>query len=573
MALTRLAVRDLAIVESVELEPGPGLTVLTGETGAGKSILVGALGLVLGARAGGDLVRAGADRAVVEAEFDRTAGLVQVLEDAGLDHSEDRVSLRRVVGKDGRSRAFVNGSATSALVLRKVATHLVDFAGQHEHRVLLDEAAHRRILDDYAGPQALRALGQCKSTHARVAELVAEQASLQKAIAERERRLDYLRFQLIELDAIAPRVGEIDELDEQITLLSHAEQVAEDLTAVLNGISEGRSNAVDLLVDARRRAAALGRFSESFTDSAARLESVVIELQDLAGELLDTSRRVQSDPRRLAEAEDRRDSLRALARKHRREPDGLLDLRQGLLDEVAGLEAGDERLAELDSLLLQARSDLVKAAARLTRLRNKAARELASAMSPVLADLAMQGGRFAAELIPISGGEGALTVAGGAISVAGAETVRFVLSANPGEPLRPLVQVASGGELARVLLALKGCLRTAARVPTLIFDEVDAGIGGRTADAVAERLVGLSRDCQVLVITHLPRIAVRADEHLAIAKEKVGRRMITRVYKLDHQGRIDELARMIGEGTNPEAAQGLAGRWLKEHQQWSDDRP
>jgi DNA repair protein RecN (Recombination protein N) len=558
--LKALRVRDLAIVRSVELELGPGLTVLSGETGAGKSILVGALGLALGARAGPDWLRGGADRGEVEAVFAPPAGLLSHRSELDLD---GEVVLRRVLHREGRSRAFVGDTPVAASVLRSLGRQLLDYAGQHEHRVLLDEGAHLGLVDASGGPELERARAACRSAWAELSKLSAEQRRLRRAAEDRDARSDYLRFQISELEALAPRRGEEAELAAASLRLANAGRLGEGLRAALTAVDQEERGAAAQLWKAQRALEALLRYDAELAELQQRLAGTVIELEDLVAEIGARARRIEDDPAQLQDLEDRRAALRAAGRKHRCDPDQLPERLAELRDQLAELDEADLRIQDLDAELEAAARVLVERARALRQVRGRAARALERAVNPVLGELAMPGARLTVAMEELE--EGGLDTGDPElphIAELGADRLRFLLTANPGEPARALSSAASGGELARVLLALKGALRGTDRVPTLIFDEIDAGIGGRTADAVGARLAQLAADHQVLVITHLPRIAVRAHAHIAIRKETSQGRVTTGARVLDRHGRIDELARMIGEGEEPAAARALAERWM-----------
>ncbi|MCK6526238.1 DNA repair protein RecN [Myxococcota bacterium] len=554
--LIELTIRNLAIVAEVSVRFAEGLNVLSGETGAGKSIILHGLGLLLGARASAELVRTGEEEAEVEGLFDPEPDLVERLVSLEIPaEAGDAVSIRRVVSSAGRSRAYVAGRAVPASVLRDLAPYLVDYAGQHEHHVLLDEARHLDLLDRYGGLAADRAAVASAVAALRAAEgALAEQLRRE---GERAQREDFLRFQWKELKDAAPRREERTELDAERLRLANAERLARDARAAEEALYSGGGSVVERLGEAVARVSSLRSIDPDLAALHDDLASALLAAEEGARALRDYARRVQHDPERLDRIQERLAELSGLARKHRVEVDGLADRLAELDAELTALDYAEERRASLEGEAKRLTGVAMGLAAALSARRGDAARRLTAAVEAELRDLAMPRARLAVVLERRGEGREAL-------DPTGIDRASFHLSANPGEEPRPLARVASGGELSRVLLAVKRALAGASRVQTFVFDEIDAGIGGATAEVVGAKIRDISREDQVLCITHLPQIAACADAHYFVVKEEVGGRTRTRVERLQGEDRVLELARMVGgatvTGTSRELARELITR-------------
>ena len=553
--LVNLQVRDFAIVDRIDVEFEPGMTVLTGETGAGKSILVDALGLVLGERGGGKLVRAGAKRAEFSAEFDVSA-LPQArawLDEQALDE-DDKCLLRRVVGADGRSRAFINGNAVPVQQLKTLGAMLIDIHGQHFHQSLGHRAIQRDLLDHFGGHQELRE--RTADAFTRWQSLLERLAALQSADADRESRVDLLAFQLQELELLDARPGEFAELRAESQRLANSGRLAEGVAAALRGLSEDDSaNVAGMLAAAERALQGLVEFDGELAATAELVESAGIQVAEAADSLRRYGDSIDMDPGRQDEVEQRLDSMQSIARKHRIEPGDLPELRTRLAAELDELLHAEERGRELEQEAREAEDRYRVFAGELSRLRKIAALKFASAVSEAMAGLGMPGGRF-----EIAVGERA----DGTERASGIDDIEFLISANPGQPLLPLSRVASGGELSRMSLSIQVVASGGSRIPTMVFDEVDSGVGGGVAEMVGRRLAEVSRDRQVLCVTHLPQVASLADHHIRISKVTDGKVTRTGARILEREERIDELARMLGgveitATTREHAAEMLAG--------------
>ncbi|MCS7283833.1 MAG: DNA repair protein RecN [Anaerolineae bacterium] len=573
--LSELHIRDFAIIDELHLSFAPGFTVLTGETGAGKSIIIDAVSLVLGGRADPTMVRAGADRALVEAvfrlELPRREAIRPILEREGLEGDEpDLLVLSREVRAEGRSICRINGRAVTLSLLREVAEGLVDIHGQSEHLSLLRVREHVFLLDRFAGLEPLRA---------RVADLVGriravrrERAALEQDEKERARRIDLLQYQITEIEAANLRPGEEEELAEERVRLANAEHLALLLAEALRALDEGGTEgaaATDLLGRAVRALEGLARIDGALAPRLQEAEELLYRLQDLADSLRDYRRRVEYNPRRLAEVEERLDHIRRLKRKYGATIAEVLEYARRAAEELETITHSEERIAELAAQEEQLLAELAHAALELSARRREAARRLAAGIERELQDLRMAGARFGVDFrweedpegIPLTpdllaqyGLEGPELLPGRvAFDATGIDRVEFLVSPNPGEPLKPLAKIASGGETSRLMLALKAVLSRVDETPTLIFDEIDQGIGGRVGATVGEKLWRLSvagpdgsLAHQVLCVTHLPQLAGFGDRHLRVEKVVADGRTVTRVTVLEGPARVEELAQMLG---------------------------
>jgi len=533
--ISELRVRDLVTIAEVTLQLGPGLNVLTGETGAGKSMLVDAVALLLGARADSGLVRPGAGRAIVEGAFDlEPAGLRRRLEAAGLDAEEDRLVIRREIGADGRSRAWVNGSPTTIGVLARLGSQLVDLHGQHETQSLLHAEAQREILDAYAGATPERAA--LREAHASVEQLRDEEQALIARRDEVRRRADYLRHVVQEIDQARIEPGEDDALDTEARRLRHAGTLAEQarrLAELLDGEEQG---ALPALGQADRLLGSLERIDSSLTGWRELLDGAYAQLAELARLANEYAEGLQEDPARLAEVERRRDQLYRLKQKYGASLTAVRQTRATAGAELDLLDTADLDLRKLAARRVSAEAACLAAAAALTDKRTDAAARLARAVTRLLPQLGLPGGRVDVVLENL-----------GRVEALGQESVGFTVRLNAGLESRPLARAASGGELSRIMLALKVVLARHDAVPTLIFDEVDQGIGGEVGAQVGDALAEIAARRQVLVITHLPQIAARAGRHLVVAKAARRGIATSDVQPIHGEDRVTELARMLGD--------------------------
>jgi DNA repair protein RecN (Recombination protein N) len=533
--LAALTIRDLAVVDSVDLEFREGMTALTGETGAGKSILVDAIGLVLGDRADSGMIRADSDRAEITASFNIGAipDARQWLDQHAIDHDGECL-LRRVLVRDGRSRAFVNGTPVTVGDLAGLGEKLLDIHGQHAHQSLTRRGHQRELLDAFGGHEPLAA--EVAAAFESLADLRRRLQKLRAAADERNSRLDLLRFQIGELEALSPQADEWVALEAEHRRLSNAEVLREKsgtLAALLydeNGARDGLDRAVDLLAD-------LATVDPALNESLEMARSALIQVQEVRPTLQDYADRVELDPARLREIDERIGLLHAAARKFRVAPEELPGHLETLRDELGTLDDADAAIAGLEAQETGLQQAFDTRAEKLSAARAKAAKKLAREITASMKTLNMSGGHFDVQLSALEAGKA---------GPHGAESVTFLVAANPGQAPKPLAQVASGGELSRISLAIQVATAECSRIPTLIFDEVDVGIGGGVAEIVGRLLHRVAESRQVLCVTHLPQVAAQADHHLRVDKEEKQGATRTRIRPLDADGRIQELARMLG---------------------------
>jgi DNA repair protein RecN (Recombination protein N) len=533
--LRGLDIRDMLIIDHLSLEFSSGLNVLTGETGAGKSILLDSLGFVLGWRGRADLVRSGQDQGEVSAWFDlgQTHPARAVLQEAGIP-IEDELILRRVNSRDGRKTAWINDRRVSGEVLRAVSEHLVELHGQHDDRGLLDPKGHRDLLDTFGGHDDMLSTVSAAYRALRAAEkdLRTAEAAQEELRTEEE----FLRHAVDELQKLAPEAGEEAELDSRRRLMQRAEKIRADIAHAAQAL--GRDGAEGMMGDAMRwldgaADAAEGRLEEPL----AALSRAMVELDDAAQGVEACLDALEFNPHDLELTEERLFTIRALARKHSVAPDELPTLAQELSAKLDLLDMGAGGLKELNADVAAAKAAYDEAAGVLSRARKSAAQALDLAMSAELAPLKMERAVVTTQVKDADP------------SATGMDQVDFVVATNPGAPAGPLAKIASGGELSRFLLALKVCLSRDGAQNTMIFDEIDRGVGGATADAVGRRLSRLAQDAQVLVVTHSPQVAALGDRHFQVAKQQSADMTLSRVDLLSDTARIDEIARMISGDT------------------------
>ena len=546
--LRQLVIDNIVLVERLELEFEPGLGVLTGETGAGKSILLDALGLALGARADTGLVRTGKEAASVSAEIELNPRhpAIELLDGQSITiEPGEPLLVRRTLKSDGGSRAFLGGTSVSASLLREVGALAIEVHGQHDDRGLLNPKGHRALLDSF-GKLDTEAVERAWTKVVRIeAELL--QARSDAALAERDR--EWLRHASTEIEQLAPEEGEETLLASERAAMQAGLKAGESLTGIdeLLGGSEG---AVSKLRQAARRIERGAADHPLLSEALEALDRAVIEASEAEDRITRAAEAMAFDPQRLEQVEARLFDIRGLARKHRCEPDQLKALGLKMKEQLFAIEAGGERLLELDKELEEARSDYALAAEILSKERREAAKRLDAAVAVELAPLKLDAARFFTAIAAFEPGP------------AGTDRVEFEVSTNPGAPFGPLTKIASGGELARFILALKVALAEAGSAATMIFDEVDRGVGGAVASAIGERLARLSKQSQVLVVTHSPQVAARASHHYRIEKCHGPDGTRTSVRKLTEEERREEIARMLSGTSITEEARAQASRLL-----------
>ncbi|MCP3914019.1 MAG: DNA repair protein RecN [bacterium] len=578
--LVELAISDLALIEGATLGFGGGLNVITGETGAGKSLLIDALELLLGQRARSGMVRGGAQRARVEGRFlvaptgygELARGwlrehlpdtLDELEEEAGPD-GELELILTRTIGRDGRSRAHVNHRPVTQRVLRELAAHLVEIHGQNDHQKLFEPSEQLRLLDTFAGTED--SLAGYRERRARWLQLAERLEDFDRGEADRLQRLDLLRFQAAELEEAGDDLAGRSELVDERALLRHAGELSRDLGASLQELSEGEGAALDVLRRAERRidewAEKVGGLSvpaESAREAVAHLEECVAALLSIAGE-------IEANPARLEELETRLSRVEQLERKYRDDAEGLLARRTAIEEELGTLEGEEVGRDDLERRTNEARESLEDSARRVMEMREGARGRLEVAVHSGLEGLGLQRAKFEANVVEreLDDDADGFAAARRRFTAEGTSAVEFLLAANPGEPNQPLRKVASGGEMARIMLALRGALAVRQSTPTLVFDEVDSGVGGRLGPQVGAQLGALAQHHQILCVTHLPAIAARAQCHLRVAKQVSSGRTRTRVEVLSGDERVEEIADMIAGGSAHETARAEARRLLQD---------
>lgn len=532
--LTELRIKNFAIIESLTLPLSTGFNVLSGETGAGKSIIVGALGFLLGERGNADLIRTGADKATVEGVFDTSdsAATAELADERGIDLDEGVLVLKREISSAGRGRSWANGSPVTATVLGEIGRLLVNLHGQHEAQALLDSESQRSMLDEFGG-----ATEQATVVHAAHAELNSvrrEIAALTSRATEAERRADYLRHVTREIEDARPIPGEHAKLEDEAHVLENADELR-TLAESVNAALSAEEGALERLASVNRTLGSIQRIDAS----AARLQELFdagfYALDELARAISDYARSVDLDPERLASVRRRREVLYSLTKKYGPSLEDVIETGRRARQELDLVDSAGFDIAQLTAREKTARDSLARDASKLTSMRVTAARKLAKAVDALLPELGMTGGRFSVVLVPKPESD-----------ERGAEDVEFRIALNIGHDSRPLARVASGGELSRVMLALKTILARADEVPTLVFDEVDSGIGGKVGLQVGDTLRRVAEHHQVFAISHLPQIAARAHNHIVVSKAAKGGVTTADVTVVDGTRRVTEIARMLG---------------------------
>jgi DNA repair protein RecN (Recombination protein N) len=535
--LSLIRVKNYAVIDEIEVEFGGGLNVMTGETGAGKSILVDALGLALGDRADASAVRQNAERAEISVTFDVPPGHAALawLSDRGLD-DESACTLRRLLGADGRSRAFINGQPVNLQDLKELGGLLVDIHGQHAHQSLLEAGSQRALLD---GAEDIAPLATTVAEQFALWQSLLEQLEDRRSSsAQRQSELDLLRFQVAELEALALADGEAESLRAERDRLANTDRLMSGVSAALDALAESEAaSAYSAVILARRELEKLAEVDAALRSPAAVLASVEIELRETEVSLRHYRERIEADPARLSWLDDRLARIRTLARRHNVAEEALPGTLAALRARLTALDGGGESLATLEKKTGEARARFLATARDLSSKRSEHAAALSRAVTSVLVELGMPHGEFRVELQPKPVERADAT---------GLERVEFQVKLNPGLPFAPLAKVASGGELSRISLAIEVVRSGASPVTAFVFDEVDAGIGGRVADIVGRKLKQLSTTCQVLCVTHLPQVASHGAAHYRVLKQTDGKSSRTEVRALSSKERVEELSRMLG---------------------------
>ncbi|EAR62915.1 DNA repair protein RecN [Neptuniibacter caesariensis] len=533
--LNQLTIRDFAIVEQLDLELKQGMTVVSGETGAGKSIMLDALGLTLGDRAEAGAVRHGADKADISASFniDTIPEAAQWLTDNDLDNDGECI-LRRVITKEGRSRCYINGRPTPAGQVKLLGEHLIAIHGQHEHQRLLKKDHHRELLDNFAGEAKLAS--KVRETYHDWQKLAQELKQLSEQSAEQTARVQLLSYQIEELDQLGLQPDELKQLEEEQKTLANAGEILNTGHQMINLASDNEdNNCVQLLNHCLHLLTDIQSESPSVRQASEMLNSALIQVEEASTEIRHYLDRVEINPERQQEVEERLSSIYEIARKHRITPEQLADFHQSLSNELANLNRSDEELEQLAEDVEAAQAVFLKLADKLSGKRAQAAKKLSKLVDQQLHSLGMPSAQISVDLSTLE-----------KPSASGLEEIEFLIITNKGQPAKPLAKIASGGELSRISLAIQVITAQTSTTPTLIFDEVDVGIGGAIAEVVGRLLRQLGETAQILCVTHQPQVASQGHQHLFVSKRSDKTKTHTRIDQLDQDNRIQEIARMLG---------------------------
>ncbi len=546
--LSRLHVVHYALIEEVEIDFDRGLNIITGETGAGKSILVGALGLVLGGRVNADVIRTGQDRCLVEAvfEFPNRHPSLNTLEAEGIDVEEGQLILRREVNREGRSRCFANGLSIPVKSLQRMGKLLVDLHGQHDHQSLLDSSRHISFLDGYA--DLTDRVEEVREQFDSVARIREELARLERATADRADRRELLTFQIEEIASVAPTPGEDDALELERSRLENAERLIDAASQLEQLLYQGEDSIADRLGAAQRTLGDVTRADAALEEKASELEAIGYEVEELARYFTGYAQQVEHNPDRLTAVIERFELLGRMKSKYGGSLDAVLAYAKEAELELKSDESNDAEQARLESEVTEEERTFARQCIELSKRREAASQKLSGSVELSLSELGMPDVQFKIVFDRTEDPAGPVPLGDKhyAADRDGIESAEFYLSTNPGETARPLVRVASGGEISRIMLALKTVLAQTDSVQVLIFDEIDVGISGRIAEVVGKRLKHLADGCQTVSITHLPQIAKMADRHFSVRKETDGARTETYVARLDDDARVEELAKLLG---------------------------
>ena len=538
-----LTIENYALIDHLEFHPGKGLTVITGETGAGKSIIMGALGLILGQRADAKAVRSGAGKCVIEAQFDISAyDLEAFFAQNDLEYDASATIIRREIYATGKSRAFVNDTPVQLPLLRELGSHLIDIHSQHQNLLLGQDAFQLSVVDALAHNQA-----EYASYRAAYDQLKAHDSKLKALRAQAERdaqEADYIRFQFSQLDDANLVEGEQEELEAEQELLSHAEDIKSCLCQMHEGLDGEGDAVVQMLKSVSQKAHELSRIYPDIAEIAQRLESDYIDLKDIADEVDSRSEEVNYDPQRLEQVEERLSLLYSLQKKHGKSSvEELIQLRDELFERIQHIDNSDEEILELEQQVKRLAAEATRLAAILTDTRKHAAQQLQKDLIARVTYLGMPNLRFQVSITPLN-----------SLSPSGSDSLEFLFSANKNQPLRPAGEVASGGEISRLMLGIKSLVASARTLPTIIFDEIDTGVSGDIADRMGSVMKELSTHLQVITITHLPQVAGKGNQHFRVFKADTDEQTITHIEQLSSEQRIQEIARMLsGSDITPEA--------------------
>ncbi len=550
-----LHIENFAIMDELEIEFGSGLNVLTGETGAGKSIIVDAISMLMGDRGSVHKVKSGHDKAIIEGQFElggSSPELFAQLREIGFEPVGDELVLRRDIIASGTGRCYVNGRLTSSSALAGIREYLCDIHGQHQHQTLLRTSRQLDLLDDFADAFGARAL--VEKAYRERQELEREIDRLSRGREERERRIEDLKYAVNEIDRAELDPGEEESLEREIEVMQHYHHLHSLFGHLIERLYEGEGSVVETLGQSLKALDDAARIDPDLAEEADRARTCYFQLEDLAGRVRDYQGRLVFDPDRLERNLERRERIRKLKSKYGESIGQILAYREKACEELQSIGGGEERHRELERRLTGVVEELHRQAQELTRIRTRGAAELQTEVTKGMVELGMEKARFHIQFDRLAD-EG--------IDGRGAERVTFLISTNPGEMEKPLTEVVSGGELSRIMLALRSLQARMDQTNTLVFDEVDSGIGGLVAHAVGERLLEVARNRQVFVITHLPQIAARAHHHMAVEKRTVGGRVEVKVRALDGDARVSEIIRMLGGDDRSDASRQHASELLE----------
>ena len=540
--LRQLYIKNFTLIDELNIELHPGFSVITGETGAGKSIILGALGLLLGQRADSKVIKQGTDRCIMEAHFDLSRYAMQsFFEQNDIEYDATDTILRRELTAQGKSRAFINDTPVSLAVLKELGEQLVDIHSQHQNLLLNKQDFQMSVADIIAGDG--KQLDDYRKSYADYQQQQQQLSELEADIERNRQNADFLRFQYGELAEARLTEGEQEELEQQSERMTHAEEIKSALYDATNALDDDQTGAVSQVRQARQALAAISKVLPQAAEMAERLESCHIELRDIAAEVTTQLEHIDFEPSELEAINSRLDRLYDLQKKyHAERVEDLIALRDELQEKLNHIENSDEALAELQAAVSQSEARCRQQAERLTQLRRKAGKEIERQMRERLVPLGMPNVRFAVEIQQ------------GTLGRNGQDSIRFLFSANSSTPLQPVAQVASGGEIARVMLSLKAMISGAVKLPTIIFDEIDTGVSGKIAEKMAEIMQEMGRsDRQVLSITHLPQIAAMGSHHYRVSKEEGPQGTVSRMQELSPDERVREIAQMLS-GSDVSAA-------------------
>ena len=532
--LEELTIKNVAVIDKLSVSFYEGLTVLTGETGAGKSIIIDSINVILGARASKDLIRHGEERAEVEAVFGTNDAVLELLRENDIDCDDDCIIISRKITADGKSTARINGSAVTINMLREVAGLLINIHGQHDNQALLTPIKHRSFLDSYAKVDG--ELNEYQSLYNEHIDIKKSLERLKTNENERTERIDLLKYQINEILSAKLSVDDEEDLLRLREILSRAEEINSSSARVYDVLYDGEISAYDLIGEAVETLEGMSDVSDALKEAYDAVTSAMYTIEDAARSVRDFSDGVEFDEKALDETEERLDIINRLKRKYGGTVEAVIAHCERAQNELNDLETSDERSEELERMLDKNNAELKRASSELTKKRKAAAKALSTEIENALHDLNMERAKFCVMVTPKE------------FCIDGADNVEFMIETNPGEGLKPLVKIASGGELSRVMLAIKSVLAQTDGVDTMIFDEIDTGVSGSAAQKIAEKLKVIAKTAQVICITHLPQLASAADTHFLIKKDVEGERAKTSLVMLDRNGRIEELSRIVGGG-------------------------